>query len=215
MYKLFIVGILFFLLSCQSSQETGEASDTVAKEFTKIDAPPTLSSPQIAASRPPLKQYSDVFTMIEGTGEYYKENGTFKLISPQPLHIQLSKPAYDEDLEEVVREQVKRDIVYVGFRTFAQTNIDEIKITSFPLKMDNNGRKDFDYIQKYKLSATLTRIKAKAILKKYYGHTDFSKLFGEEVSGTYMPEIPNMEIKRMLFNEMGGPTLNKVFAELQ
>ncbi len=233
MYKLSIIGLFSLLLSCQQSSDSQQASDTDAS--TTSQAPDSLSQasgqakkegiqealsdqvrqPLDEVTKEPLKGYKDVSKMIEATGEYKKENGTFKLISQKPLHIQLSTPTYNGDLEETVAEQVKRDIVYVSFRTFAQTTLDEIKITSLPLKWDNPKLKDFDYIQEFKQTLTLRRSKAKAILERYYGHSDFTKLFGEIVDGAYKPEVPNIHIKRMMYNDLGEPTLDRVFTHLQ
>lgn len=218
MNKLLAIGLLFLLLSCQPSTETEQASHT--DDIASGQASDTLSSVAMVAetpvesARPPLKQYPDVSAMIAATGDYDKSNGTFKLIAQEPLHIQVSTLTYEGDLEQTIAEQVKRDIVFVGFRTFAQTSIDEIKITSFPLRGDSENKKDFDFIQKYKQTATLTRNRAKAVLEKYYGHTDFSRLFGETVDGTFMPELPNMRLKRMMYNDMGEPTLDEVFAQI-
>jgi hypothetical protein len=233
MYKFSIIGLLSLLLSCQQSSDSQKASDTDASTAEK--APDTLSQlsgqakkeeikeaqsqvirqPLKEVTKEPLKQYPDILTLIEATGDYDKQNGTFKLLAQKPLHIQLAKPTYNGDLEEKIRQQVMRDIVYVGFRTFAQTNVDEIKITSMPIKWDNPKHKGFDYLQEFKQTATLRRSKAESILEKYYGHADFSKLFGEMVDGTYQPEIPNMHLKRMMFNDLGEPTLDEVFAQLQ
>ena len=218
MNNFFITGLLFLLISCQPSTDTKQASN--GNVISSGQASDTLSPPgsivetSVEPVRPPLKQYPDVSAMIAATGDYDKENGTFKIISQKPLHIQVSTLTYEGDLEQTIAEQVKRDIVFVGFRTFAQTDIDEIKITSYPLRGDNENKKDFDFIQKYKQTATLTRNKAKAVLEKYYGHTDFSKLFGETVDGTFMPEVPNMQIKRMMYNDMGKPTLDEVFIQI-
>jgi hypothetical protein len=214
MNKFFKILIPSFLIACQPSEE--------AKETSSIDTTPAqqaqnqvVKQPQQELVRPPLKQYRDVAAMIEDTDEYHQKNGTFKIISQQPLHIQVSTLTYDGDLDETIRQQVIQDIIYVGFRTFAQTDENEIKITSLPLKGDNPKHKDLDYLQEFKQTATLKRNKAKAILEKYYGHSDFTKLFGEEVDGTFKPEISNMQLKRMLSNDMGEPTLDRVFTLLQ
>jgi hypothetical protein len=225
MNKLFNILLLSFLLSCQPSEEAKEASSTdvlSAQQASNVDTLPAqqaqnqgVKQPLGELARQPLKQYSDVAAMIEGTDEYHQKKGTFKIISQQPLHIQVSTPTYDGDLEETIRQQVLGDIIYVGFRIFAQTKENEIKITSIPLKGDNPKLKDLDYLQDFKQTATLKRSKAKVILEKYYGHSDFTKLFGEQVEGTYKAEIPNMQMKRMLSNDMGEPTLDSVFSHFQ
>lgn len=216
--------LLSALLSCQPSSDTHQATGnnaSAAQDSSDSHAQLNTQEPELEPvnplpkERPPMNMYRDITSLIEAIGEYDKQNGTFKLISQKPLHIQVSTPTYNGDLEETIADQVKRDIVYVGFRVFAQTNIEEIKITSLPLKWDNPKIKDFDYIQELKQTVTLKRNRAKKILEKYYGHSDFTQLFGETVDGAYKPEVPNMQIKRMMYNDLGEPTLDKVFTQLQ
>jgi hypothetical protein len=198
--------VSLIVASCGTSTESQK--DTA----TQKQLVPAL--PESNANKEPLKKYRDVSAMMKGTNEYSEENGTFKIISQTPLHIQLSKPALEGDSDDEIKQEVKRNIVSVGFRTFAQTDIDELKITSIPMKVSMQNAKEFIYIQQYQQTLHLKREKAKAVLQKYYGHTDFTKLFGEQVTGIYMAELPTKEFKKMLFNDQGEPTLDKVFTQL-
>ncbi|WP_291273992.1 hypothetical protein, partial [Flavobacterium sp.] len=82
-------------------------------------------------------------------------------------------PILKGDTEDIKKEIVKRDIVYVAFQTFAQTNINELTITSIPVDFDNPK----EYVEKYKMTVKIDRNKAKSILKKYLGNEDFSILY--------------------------------------
>ena len=44
---------------------------------------------------------------------------------------------------------------------------------------------------------------------------DFSKLFGEKVGDIFMSDIANSELRKMMFNDQGEPTLDKAFQELK
>ncbi len=79
-------------------------------------------------------------------------------------------------------EIVKRDIIYVAYQTFAQTNIDELTITSIPNSNDNPKK----YFTKYQKTVKIGRDKAKEILKKYLDSEDFSILY-EEQNGIWIP----------------------------
>ena len=70
-------------------------------------------------------------------------------------------------------------------------------------------------MEEYKETVVLTRNSAKSILQKYYGFDDFSKLFGEKVGDIFMSDIANSELRKMMFNDQGEPTLDKAFQELK
>ncbi len=197
----YIFFVFTLIISCTSNQNK---SGNTKKESV------------IDSSIQKLKKYSSVKEMIDSTFDYTEEDGTFKVISEKPkLHIQLAKHEIANELEANVIQQVKRNIIYVGFRIFAQTDIDEIQITSLPLKWDISLNKPLGYMDEYKETVVLTRNNAKSILQKYYGFEDFSKLFGEKVGDVFMSDIANSDLRKMMFNDQGEPTLDKTFEELK
>ncbi len=199
--KKYIFFIFTLIVSCTSNQNKSDNT----KAATVIDS-----------SIETLRKYSSVKEMIDSTYDYSEEEGTFKVISEKPkLHIQLAKHEIANELEDNIIQQVKRNIIYVGFRVFAQTDIDEIQITSLPLKWDISLNKPLGYMEEYKETVVLTRNSAKSILQKYYGFDDFSKLFGEKVGDIFMSDIANSELRKMMFNDQGEPTLDKAFQELK
>jgi len=197
----YIFFVFTLIISCTSNQNK---SGNTKKESV------------IDSSIQKLKKYSSVKEMIDSTFDYTEEDGTFKVISEKPkLHIQLAKHEIANELEANVIQQVKRNIIYVGFRIFAQTDIDEIQITSLPLKWDISLNKPLGYMDEYKETVVLTRNNAKSILQKYYGFEDFSMLFGEKVGDVFMSDIANSDLRKMMFNDQGEPTLDKTFEELK
>lgn len=125
-----------------------------------------------------LPQYETIREMLDESGDFYEENGSLKFISEEEsnLHIQVSKPVSKNDLEDVKEEIVKRDIIYVAFQTFAQTNLNKLTITSIPSDFENRKK----YYEKYQKTLTIDRSKAKSILIEYLNSEDFSILFSLE-----------------------------------
>lgn len=150
-----------------------------------------------------LPQFSTVREMLADASDFYEENGSLKFISEDTsnLHVQVSKPILDSDLESVKEEIVKRDIVYVAFQTFAQTDLKKLTITAIPNDMENPKK----YYDKYKKSVTVDREKAKTILKKYLGSEDFKILYKKD--GTLW--LPNENFSKLKFEN-----LNQVYSDL-
>ncbi|MDF2451898.1 MAG: hypothetical protein K0S26_1402 [Bacteroidota bacterium] len=162
------------LLSC---------SEPVAVEQPKPEEPTAV-----------FNKYPTVMEMLIDAHDYSEEQGTLKMLSKkeEPLHIQVSKQIFDGDLEKEILDQTKRDIVYVAFQAFAQTDINELTITSVPLK--SNGK----LADKYKLITTINRETAKNILKKYVSTGNFQDLF--QFDGTLW--LPNKNFDNLKFNNL-------------
>ncbi|MDO5979203.1 hypothetical protein [Flavivirga spongiicola] len=151
----------------------------------------------------PLPQYETVKEMLSYANDFYEENGSLKFISKDSsnLHIQVSKPVFQNDLEKNKKEIVKRDIIYVAFQTFAQTDINELTITAVPLDQENSK----NYFEEYKMTLKVNRNRAKSILKKYLNSDDFSILYSED-DGLW---LPNSNFSKLKFEK-----LEEVFNDL-
>ncbi|MGV1012924.1 MAG: hypothetical protein ACOYBS_10790 [Flavobacterium sp.] len=154
----------------------------------------------------PLKKFATLKKMLENSGDFDKEVGTLKFISldEKNLHVQISKPILENDLEKIKNEIVKRDIVYVAFQTFAQTDINELTITSIPDSNENPKK----YFEEYKQTVKINREKAKEILKKYLESEDFSILY-EEQNGMWLPSKSFSVLKFEKLNEVFDEIKNK------
>ena len=171
---LLILTIAAFLLSCKSE---------------------TKSKPEGKS----LVQYSSIKEMLEEAGDFYEENGSLKFISEEEsnIHVQVSKPISKNDLESVKQEIAKRNIIYVAFQAFAQTNLNEITITSLPNDLEDNTR----YYEEYKQTVKIDRTKAKSILKTYLNSDDFSILFDNQ-NGICLPNKNFDKLKFEKLNEV-------------
>lgn len=147
-------------------------------------------------------KYPTVIQMLNESHDFTEEDGSLKILSKEEknIHIQVSKLIFDGDQEKIIKEQTMRDIVYVAFQAFAQTDINSLTISSVPMKEKGN------YINKYKLTLTVSRENAKNILKEYLNTEDFKTLFNLE--GTIW--IPSEN-----FNVLTFKNLNDVFSKLK
>lgn len=187
MKKIFIIISFFLIVSCKD--------DNISKtEITQEDEKVILKS---------LPKYRTLKDMFIDASDFRIENNTLKFTSnnDKSPHVQVSKPIYKGDLEKVIKEIVKRDIVYVVFQTFAQTDINEITVTSIPIDGENYKV----YFEKYMLTLKVDRKKAKDILKKHLQSEDFSILYKLENSIW----LPSEEFSTLKFEK-----LNSVFDDL-
>lgn len=186
------VFVLFLLFSCSETKKTESASSEA--ESTTVQSAGEKSDAQFV-------KYATVAEMFEESGDFTEGDGSLKIISNNPVHVQVSKPMTEVDLEKFIIEQTRRDIVYVVFQTFAQTNLNEITVTSVPMLEKEN------YVDKYKLKATVTREKAKSILNKYLQTENFETLY--TANGSLW--LPNEAFDKLKY----GENMSKVFADLK
>ncbi len=143
-----------------------------------------------------LNHFNSVEEMLSEAGDFSKEMGTLKILdgNPQSPHIQVSKPIVTGDLDKVVDEIVKRDIVYVAFQTFAQTKTEKITITSIPIDFEDKTK----YYDKFKKSVTINKKSADEIMKEEFGSDNYSILFAK--SGT--TQVPSKEFEKLKFEKL-------------
>ena len=170
--------ITFSICSCNNNTNNAKT------ENSKTDTEQATERPvETSASTMPSK-YATVFGLIDTSADFSIEKETYKIISKEPIHIQISSKVVEGDLDKVITGLTKKDFVYVAFDAFARTNIDKITITSIPLKVDHNKpQAKGTYLEKYKVSATVTRDKAKSIMQKYIKTSNFDDLMGGDLNG--------------------------------
>jgi hypothetical protein len=157
----------------------------------------------------PFTKYSNVIEMLDSAGDFKQTDGTFKVLSKENenLHIQVSKTCVKNELVNNITDQVKRDIVYVAFQAFAQTDINEFTISSIPIQIVDFKDTKGEYLENYKITITVNREVAKKILKKYLNTESFQDLYQLYEDAVY---LPNSKFDRLKFSE-----LDNVFNELK
>jgi hypothetical protein len=186
MNKIFI--LLFFTIATLN----GQNSEIKPKEDNSLKTEQTLP------------KFENVREMLINSNDYSEKYGQVKFLSENKsnLHVQISSLIVEGDFESVIKEIVKRDIVYVSFQAFAQTSINKLKITAVPLDLKNRKK----YYDIYKKTITINRAEATSILKKYLQSENFSILYKQMESFW----IPNEKFNKLKFEK-----LNEVFAEMK
>ena len=174
---LFLTAITFSICSCNDNKK-----NTTTENLKTENKQTPQKSIETTSSTIPSK-YSTVFGLIDTSADFSIEKGTYKIISKDPIHIQISSKVVEGDSKKVIIGLTKKDFVYVVFDAFARTNINKIRITSIPLTTLNNSEVKEAYLVDYKVSATVTREKAKSIMQKYIKTSNFDDLMGGELNG--------------------------------
>lgn len=196
--KIFTMSI-FALISCKSDRDT--QGNSIATNNTSVENfEPKKDDIKNDNSLPKSKTIKEMF---EASYDFSEEAGTLKFISLEEskLHVQVSKPIFEGDLKHLIEEQVKRDIVYVAFKSFAQTEITSLTITSVPNSNDNPKM----YFDNYRKTVKVSREKALLILKKYLDTDNFFILY-ENQNAIWVPskEFSFLKFKKLdeVFNDL-------------
>lgn len=188
MKKAFLtIAILTTLGSCNESKRNVETTNDTTTVIPAV-------TNKIVHSQ--LIRYHSVKEMLENAHDFTLEEGTLKFINEDEnkLHIQVSKPIVEGDTDKVIKEIVKRDLVYVAFQVFAQTPTNKITITSIPISLENRTQYYYDY----KITRTVTRTQIDQIMLHEFGNLDYSRLFVD--SGGL--QIPSDDFDRLKFKDL-------------
>lgn len=218
--KLAFLPLAIYLSSCDtpSPQQTSEA--TAEESFVPVDSvnlDSALATTQTAidtseVSNKTHKHYASVMEMAEDRNDFSTEDGTLKLISQSPLHIQIS--AQDYKIQDVnrMRKVASQYLVSTAYAAFACTDISKITITSVPCDMD-------EYIQNHKIvllnaaavTVTITREKARQVMQSHVGTSNFDDMLGIAVGESYSADSPSPLLNKLKAEE----TIDKIIQELK
>lgn len=162
---------------------------------------------QQASSIAPL-QFADVPAMIEDFGDYSSENGSFKLISSKPLHLQLAPTVVSGDLPENVEREVRRAALYGVYRTLIHTNADAVIVTSVPNQVTMNPHTS-KLLGKPSLMITVTREQALQAVKHLVDAKQLSDLVIPEQAGTIQLDNWRKDFEAVYFKDEGQKALLK------
>jgi hypothetical protein len=143
-------------------------------------------------------KYPTVSAMIDSSGDFSSDNGTFKVLSESPLHIQISEITMNGTPDEKIKQETLKNIVYIAYQTFATTEIDSLTITSIPLIFDTEKQKPIGYDNNFKTTLTINRDKAKKVMEQFVELTDFDDLLGADGgNGLYFPDSPSPKFEKL------------------
>lgn len=199
--KLVFLSLAFYLSSCDApaTKQTNNTDlvDTVA--LTEEVDTAAISVPTVADLT--HKHYESVMEMVEDRNDFSTEDGTLKLISKSPLHIQIS---HQEDKNQDVNRMKRVAMQYLisnAYAAFACTDVSKVTITSVPSDMDEfiNNQK-LVFLNAAAVTVTITRDKARQVMQSRVGTSNFDDMLGITVGKSYFADSPS-------------PLLNKLKAE--
>lgn len=111
--------------------------------------------------------------MFDEFNDYREEEGELTFLSEKPLSLRINKHLSEDD--QMLREYGEMSFLYAIYRTFMNTNINEITVESYPITVNDKTNKKKAY-KNFTLKAVVTREKALEVLKKYTSATSFNDL---------------------------------------
>lgn len=176
-----------------------------------VGATLSISFPSIAGNP---SEFATVEEMIKEFHDYSTENGTFKILKANPLHIQLAPRVVPGDFPQVIEDQVKRALVYGIYRAFIHTQIQEITVTAVPQEIDIKTSKS-QYLTGYQRTISKKRQEALALVQKYLRVNSLSELVtNTNAGGVTFADQWTKDFKRLYYNDQGFPGLNRFVGEL-
>lgn len=151
-----------------------------------------------------FRKYSTIKEMLDSAYDY--RDNCIEIISAD--NVRVSSEFLKEETESNIISQVKRDIVYVIFQTFAKTDLNKVTVTSIPIirsSFNPNETYDGKLDESFKQTITATRPAGLEILNKYLQKSQFQDLYSLE--GTLY--VPNENFDQLKFNQ-----LDNVYSDL-
>lgn len=127
----------------------------------------------------PVKHFPSIEIMVNVFNDYSTEQGTFEVISVNPLHVQISPLiSVQHDFPEIKNAIISRSIVYIVYHSFAFTKTNKFTVTILPKDFQVKNRVPvYTPVLKLEKTFTITRQQALEIVQKYVKVSSISELF--------------------------------------
>ncbi|WPQ63540.1 hypothetical protein SIO70_01505 [Chitinophaga sancti] len=209
--KLVFLSLACYLSSCdappsnQTHDTTAEvaAAPTTDKEIDAVanEARAAVDSIANEAGTPATKKhkhYASVIEMIEESGDFTQENGSMKVISKSPLHIQISSAAGNIDDLEQMKRNAMQELIYIAYASFTMTDIPQITITTVPYDAAQFIDHQKMVFQKAaSTTITISREKARRVMQARLSTSNFDDMFGVQVGQQYFAESPSPLLEKL------------------
>lgn len=138
--------------------------------------------------------------MFDEFNDYREEEGELTFLSEEPLSLRINKHLSEDD--QMFKEYGEMSFLYAIYRTFMNTNLNEITVESYPIAVNYKTEKQKPY-KNVALKAVVTREKALEVLKKYTSATSFNDLVQTRENDQHrMVGISGSEIwDKFIYNE--------------
>ncbi len=159
-----------------SLQGCGESAEMQASNASAV-------APVEATTAVPLKpqHFATVEKLVEDFADFSEENGTFKVLSSQPLHIQMAAQVVGNDLPETVQTEVQRAALYGIYRTLIHTDAPSVHVTAVPMVVTLNPY-SARFMDSPKVDVEVTREQALQAAKKHVGVDSLGELVTPDAS---------------------------------
>ncbi|MEJ6654650.1 MAG: hypothetical protein QNL70_01390 [Pseudomonas sp.] len=160
----------------------------------------------------PIPMFASVSEMIEDSGDYDEETGSYRLISDTPLHIHLSPKVFKGDTADIVETELQRAVMYGIYKTLIHTSADQVRVTSTPIVMTLNPV-SMTHQDTPRLDVNITRAAALETVQQFLKVDDLQNLVAHQGSGgfTYATWTPAFA---QLYHEGDNPGLKAFFPAL-
>jgi len=154
----------------------GEVAETQATSSSVV-------APVQASTSVHLKpqHFATVEELVEDFADFSEENGTFKVLSSQPLHIQMAAQVVANDLPETVQTEVQRAALYGIYRTLIHTDAPSVHVTAVPMVVTLNPYSS-RFLDSPKVDLEVTREQALQAAKKHAGADTLDELVAPDAS---------------------------------
>jgi hypothetical protein len=160
-------------------------------------------------------KFASVPAMMNSLNDYTQENGTFKVLRREPLHIQVSPMVVPGDFPDVIDAEVKRAVIYGVYRSFIHTSVDKITVTAIPKEL-NLRTKSSRYLGSYKRTVTKTRREALDLVRRYLHVATFDALVEDQrIGGSVVSGMWTKAFNRLYYEDQGSPGLMAFYSELE
>lgn len=161
----------------------------------------------------PITRFANVSEMIEDFGDYSESNGTYRLVSSEPLHIHLSPAVFKGDSETAVRSELKRSVIYGIYKTLAHTDAAHVRVSSTPI-ITSLRPISHTPVESPRKELSLSRSDALEALQAYIDVQDIFDVIaitkiGDFTLHTWSPEFENLYLedrtpgRKAFFDELG------------
>jgi len=125
------------------------------------------------------QQFKNVATLMSEYNDYSPDIGAFKVLSEEPLKIQISPKVMKGENDESIKMASYKASVYAAYRTLLQTPAKSVSITVVPLSFDLS-KHEKSYLTGQKLSFSLTKEQALKIAGRAGGTNSPDKIIGSD-----------------------------------
>ena len=174
-------------------------------------APPPESAAPATPSGP--RQFPTVLAVFEEMNDYTPDVGTLAIESLDPLRLRISPTIMAGEDPRIVRESVRRAVVYAVLRVFIHTDAQSLQVTAQPALLNmQRGTPQFGertLLAQPRASVSVTRAQVEKLVKDMTG-ADLPAMIGREIIGGHFDPDTWSELGlRLNYNDQGPPGLVK------